>query len=82
MAKVENLLVKYEFSDSINSLNRDIVDLMGDLLRQPYRPDFAVNVHKLIVGTTSTIFLINKPSDHIYFSLLTKYESITSYHFE
>lgn len=76
LGKLENLLLKYEFSDSTGALNRDIVDLMGDLLQQHNRPEFAVSVHRLIVKTTSTAYLINKPFDHIYFSLLPKYEGI------
>lgn len=76
LTKVENLLIQYEFSDSINALNRDVVDFMGDLLQQHNRPEFAVSVHKLIVKTTSTTYLINKPFDHIYFSLLPKYEDV------
>lgn len=76
LVKLENLLLKYEFSDSTGALNRDIVDLMGDLLQQHNRPEFAVSVHRLIVKTTSTAYLINKPFDHIYFSLLPKYEGI------
>lgn len=76
LTKVENLLIQYEFSDSTNALNRDVVDFMGDLLQQHNRPEFAVSVHKLIVKTTSTTYLINKPFDHIYFSLLPKYEDV------
>lgn len=76
LGKLENLLLKYEFSDSTSALNRDVVDLMGDLLQQHNRPEFAVSVHRLIVKTTSTTFLINKPFDHIYFSLLPKYEDV------
>lgn len=76
LTKVENLLIQYEFSDYTNALNRDVVDFMGDLLQQHNRPEFAVSVHKLIVKTTSTTYLINKPFDHIYFSLLPKYENV------
>ena len=76
LTKVENLLIQYEFSDSNNALNRDVVDFMGDLLQQHNLPEFAVSVHKLIVKTTSTTYLINKPFDHIYFSLLPKYEDV------
>lgn len=76
LPKLENLLLQYEFSDATTALNRDVVDLMGDLLQQHYRPDFAISVHKLIVKTTSTKYLINKPFDHIYFSLLPKYEDV------
>lgn len=76
LTKVENLLIQYEFSDSANALNRDVVDFMGDLLQQHNRPEFAVSVHKLIVKTTSTTYLIYKPFDHIYFSLLPKYEDV------
>lgn len=76
LTKIENLLIQYEFSDSTNALNRDVVDFMGDLLQQHNRPEFAVSVHKLIVKTTSTTYLINKPFDHIYFSLLPKYEDV------
>ncbi len=76
LTKVENLLIQYEFSDSTNALNRDVVDFMGDLLQQHNRPEFAVSVHKLIVKTISTTYLINKPFDHIYFSLLPKYEDV------
>ena len=76
LGKLENLLLKYEFLDSTSALNRDVVDLMGDLLQQHNRPEFAVSVHRLIVKTTSTTYLINKPFDHIYFSLLPKYEDV------
>lgn len=76
LTKVENLLIQYEFSDSTNALNRDVVDFMGDLLQQHNRPEFAVSVHKLIVKTTSTTYLINKPFNHIYFSLLPNYEDV------
>ena len=76
LGKLENLLLKYEFSDSTSALNRDVVDLMGDLLQQHNRLEFAVRVHRLIVKTTSTTYLINKPFDHIYFSLLPKYEDV------
>ena len=68
LGKLENLLLKYEFSDSTSALNRDIIDLMGDLLQQHNRSEFAVSVHRLIVKTTSTTYLINKPFDHIYSS--------------
>ena len=74
--KLENLLIKYEFSDSTIALNRDVADLIKDLLEQYYLPEFAVRVHKLIVQTTTKIFLINSPFDHIYFSLLPKYEDV------
>lgn len=76
LTKVENLLIQYEFSDSTNALNRDVVDLMGDLLQQHNRPEFALSVHKLIVKTTSTTYMLNNPFDHIYFSLLPKYEDV------
>lgn len=74
--KLEKLLIKYEFSDSTIALNRDVADLIKDLLEQYYLPEFAVRVHKLIVQTTTKIFLINSPFDHIYFSLLPKYEGV------
>ena len=76
LGKLENLLLKYEFSDSNSALDRDVVNLMGDVLQQHNRHEFAVSVHKLIVKTTSTTYLINKPFDHIYFSLLPKYEDV------
>lgn len=76
LTKVENLLIQYVFSDSANALNRDVVDFMGDLLRQHNRPEFAISVHKLIVKTTTTTYLINKPFDYIYSSLLPKYEDV------
>lgn len=76
LIKVENLLIQYEFSESTNALNKDIVDLMGDLLQHHYSPEFAVSVHKLIVKITSTIYLVNNPFNHIYFSLLPKYEDV------
>lgn len=76
LTKLENLLLQYDFSDATTALNRDVVNLMGDLLQQHNRPNFAVNVHRLIVKTTSTTYLINKPFDHIYFSLLPKYEEV------
>lgn len=76
LTKLENLLLQYEFSDATTALNRDVVALMGDLLQQHNRPNFAVSVHLLIVKTTSTTYLINKPFDHIYFSLLPKYEEV------
>lgn len=76
LTKLEELLLQYEFSDATPALNRDIVDIIGDLLQQSYRPKFAVSVHKLIVKTTSTTYFANNPFEHIYFSLLPKYEDV------
>ncbi|WP_278718223.1 metallophosphoesterase [Bacteroides caecimuris] len=76
LIRIEKLLLDFEFSDDNTSLNREIVSVIGDLLEERERPQFAIDVHHLVVKTVSTHYLINNPFEHIYSSLLPKYEHI------
>lgn len=72
----KEILLAFDFKNSSNYLNRQIVDNVEDLIRFTDDKDLIFRFHQRIMQVLVTLDYIDNPFGNIYFELLPKYQDV------
>ena len=76
LKELEEVLLSYPYREQANQLAHEYAHKMDDILQDIYDPEFAFAVHRKAVETLSIDYVSNNPFEHIYFTLLPKYQEV------
>lgn len=72
--KYKDIILNYEFKESLQFLNKQVVDAMEHLLEATNDKDLAFRIHQRIMTALKDLSCISNPFEHIYFKLLPRYQ--------
>lgn len=74
--KYKDLLLNFDFKDSTYTLDKQIVEAVGDILNESNDKELAFRFHQCIMQVLLLVDFVDNPFNDIYFTILPKYQDV------